>query len=53
MKEQLDKPWSKLPEHIKQWVRDNGYVLRENEDGTAATTLAEWQEKYPHKDLLG
>jgi hypothetical protein len=49
----LDRPWHLLPETVKQWVRDNGYVIRENESGTAATTLSEWRTKYTNEDLLG
>lgn len=44
--EDIDKPWALLPEHVKQWARDNGYVIRENESRTGGTVYTEWQTKY-------
>lgn len=46
LENQLNLPWSKLPEHIKRWVRNSGYLIRENEAGTSATYLTEWRSAY-------
>jgi len=40
----INQPWRLLPNHIKQWVRDNGYVIHESSSG--ATYYPEWRCEY-------
>ena len=42
----LNLPWAKLPEEIKQWIRDNGFVIHENDGKTGAAVNAKWKEVY-------
>jgi len=40
----LDVPYSHLPEDIKQWIRENGYVIKETDK--SAITLEKWRVHY-------
>lgn len=44
MDQQLERPWHLLPEDIKQWVRDNGFVVRETKKG--GTVFSDWKTHY-------
>jgi hypothetical protein len=44
--EDIDVPWHLQKEEIKQWCRDNNFVIRENNDKTGVTILSSWLEHY-------
>ncbi len=44
MNENLNVPFMKLPENIKQWVRDNGYLIKETK--TSSIVGSKWRDAY-------
>ena len=53
LKEFLDRPWNLLPYDIRKWVRDNGYVIRENYDENSkflsSIVKADWRGDISNK----
>lgn len=44
--QELDKPWNLLPPEVKQWARDNGYIIRESNNGSGATYYGNLKDDY-------
>lgn len=48
-KETLELPWKLLPIEVKQWVKDNGYLLTGDIDTNSAKYYSEWRNAYCKK----